>query len=181
MRTLFIAFILMTAGVAKAEQFPWNHHIPIDKMTEKKDYSREKVLTNVGIEGRDSWRAALLLFCGDGGLTFGLGQYENSGYKPVKLDEYREGFGEFRLKFDNNEPFLTFWEISEQNPGRVNFPPYPDLPEFDNMRKKTIKGMIKHRRLWIQFEVQTVRYIAKFDLTGFSRELAKCSRIPDTN
>ena len=180
MRTLFIAFILLTAGVAEAEQFPWNHHLPIDEMTKKKDYNREKVLTNVGIEGKDTWRASLLLFCGSGGLAFTLNQYGNSDYKPVKLDEVK-GVVTLRLKFDNNEPYFTFWEIFEQRPGRVDLPSYPDFPEIENMRKKIIKGMIKHRRLWIQFEVQTVPYIAKLDLTGFSRELAKCSKIPDTN
>ena len=178
MRTLFIAFILLTAGVAKAEQSSWRYHLPIDEMTGKKDYSSERVYTRVKIESQPSWSAGLFLFCGSGGLTFILNQYGNSGVKPVKLDEYLEGLDKLRLKFDNNEPFLTFWKISEEHPGRVDW--LAD-PRVDNKRKKIIKGMIKHRRLWIQFGVQSILYIAKFDLTGFSRELAKCSRIPDTN
>lgn len=180
MRALFIAFILLTAGVAKAEQSSWRYVFPIDEMTGKKDYSREKVISHVDIEGEDTWGAALFLFCGNGALTFTLKQYVNSSVKPVKLDEVK-GVVTLRLKFDNNEPYFTFWETFEQRSGRVDLPSYPDFPEIENMRRKIIKGMIKHRRLWIQFEVQTVPYIAKLDLTGFSRELAKCSKIPDTN
>ena len=167
MRILFIALILLTAGVAKAEQSSWRYHLPIDEMMGEKDYRGEKVLAGVKIESQPSWGAALLLFCGDGDLTFTLNQFGNSDVKPVKLDEVK-GVVTLRLKFDNNEPFFIPWEIPEQNPGRVNLPSYPDLPEINNMRKKIIKGMIKHRRLWIGFEVHSRPYIAKFDLTGFS-------------
>ena len=53
--------------------------------------------------------------------------------------------------------------------------------ETIRIRKDIIKGMIKHHRLWNGFEVKTIPYVAKFNLTGFSRELAKCSRIPEIN
>lgn len=53
--------------------------------------------------------------------------------------------------------------------------------EMGKKRKEFINKMIKHRRLWIEFNVRATSYIAKYDLTGFSRELAKCSKIPDTN
>lgn len=182
MRNIVISllFVLLTVGIAEAEQSSWRYYLPIDEMTGGKDYGREKVYTSVDIEGRDSWRAGLFLFCEGGGLSFTLDKYGNSDYKPVKLDE-QEGIVLLRLKFDNNEPFFMPSETSKTNPGRANLYSYPELPEVDNMRKKIIKGMIKHRRLWIEFQVQNVPYIAKFDLTGFSRELAKCSKIPDTN
>ena len=168
-------------------------------MTGTKNYSSEKLITLVGIEGKP-WNARLYLFCQNGSLSFDLAQSRSPDYKSIKLDR-RDGFAELRIKFDNNEPFLTGWEASETNPGRVNFYDYfiPVSKEIDNLpenlwheaikmrqeiRKQwqeILKGMIKHRRLWIGFTVKTVPHVAKFDLTGFSRELAKCSRIPDIN
>ena len=200
MRKILILSLLfaLIAGSAEARQSPWEHYLPIDEMTRKKDYSREKVLAGVDIEGLP-WDAHLHFFCENGSLTFVLRQYGGSDYKSVKLDR-EEGIAPLRIKFDNNEPFFTPWKASEADPGNVslydNFIPVPEIgnipdnrrdeiikmrDEIIKMRKRIIKGMIKYRRLWIGFEVKNTPYIAKFDLTGFSRELAKCSKIPDTN
>ena len=91
------------------------------------------------------------------------------------------GITQLRLKFDDNEPAIKKPWLTN-NPGVAALPPSPEVSEWsDNMRKEIIKQMKKHRHVWIEFEVKNTPYIAKFDLTGFSRELAKCSKIPDTN
>ena len=193
MRKILILSMLFTllSGAAEARQIPWSYYFPIDQMTGKKDYNKEKVWSEVDIEGTP-WEAILSLFCESGSLTFALWQYGGSDYhKSVKLDT-EEVIAALRMKFDNKEPFFTPWKASETNSSRVslydNFiPDLPEnLPEIDNMRKEIIKmrkeiikAMIKHRRLWIEFKVDSISSIAKFDLTGFSRELAKCSKIPD--
>ena len=178
MRKILILSLLfaLIAGSAEAKQVPWEYFLPIDEMTGKKDYGREKVTTGVDIED-NQWIAGLQLFCQTGSLLFSIGTPNPN----LKLDTTSEHLIPFRVKFDNNKPFFTLWEASKNNPTRADFPSIPDYPEIDNVRKEIIKGMIKHRRLWIEFNVQSVSYIAKFDLTGFSRELAKCSKIPDTN
>ena len=106
--------------------------------------------------------------------------------KQVALDsvfssELGLGITQLRLKFDDNEATIKKpWLMN--NPWQAVLPPSPEVSEWsDNMRKEITKQMKKHRRLWIEFEVENTPYIAKFDLTGFSRELAKCSKIPDTN
>ena len=165
-------------------------------MTGKKNYSSEKVLTRVDIEDL-LWSVQLHLFCESGSLSLVLRQYESSDYKPVKLDrDEATGIAFLRIKFDNKEPFFTPWQASKADPGNVsihdNLIPIPKTnngwdetmklrQETIKMRKKIIEGMIRHHRLWIGFEVKHIPHVAKFDLSGFSRELAKCSRIPDIN
>ena len=177
MRKILILSLLfaLIAGGAEAKQFPWEYYLPIDEMTGKKDYGREKVATSVDIEDKQ-WVASLQLFCETGNLLFLIIANPN-----LRLDTTSENIITLRVKFDNNKPFFTLWGASKNHPARADFPSYPDYPEVDNIRKEIIKGMIKHRRLWIEFKVQNLSYIAKFDLTGFSRELAKCSNIPGTN
>ena len=135
---LSLLLVFLTGGVVEAQQSSWTYAIPVDEMTGKKDYSREKVYTIVDIEGRDSWVATLILFCETGGLTFSVDQYENSGYQqPVKLDRYKSVAVMLRLKFDNNEPFFIPWMASEGDPGRAGLP--SDIPpEIDNIRKEII-------------------------------------------
>ena len=196
---LTLLFVLF-ASSAEAYQEPWKHRLPIDEMTGRKRYTAEKVKTSVDIEAMP-WGALLSLYCGSGNLSFSLWQYGSSDYfKSVKLDT-EEDIALLRVKFDNKEPFVAPWRISEKNSDRVSIydnlipdPPEgsPEIDKFKDeiikleneiikIRKRIIKGMIKHRRLWIGFKVKGSPFIAKFDLTGFSRELAKCSKIPDTN
>lgn len=183
-RVLIISllFALLTAGVVEARGVPWGYVLPIDEMTGEKDYRKEKVRTSVDIEDVPWW-AGLMLFC-KGDLAFAV--FENSSLKQVELFQFpsegKAAVTELRLKFDNNEPILTYWPVSAEAPDSAEIQQFMGAPKwFNNMRKEIIRGMIKHRRLWIEFRVQSLSYIAKFDLTGFSRELAKCSKIPDTN
>ncbi len=172
-------------------------HFKLQRATGKKNYSSEKVLTYTEIEGKP-WDAYLYIFCDGGSLTFALRQYRSPSHEPVRLDrDGSSGLASLRIKFDNKEPFFTPWLASEVDPGSVsiydNLVPIPETDdnrwnqaiklrqETIKRRKRIIEGMIKYRRLWIGFEVNYIPYIAKFDLTGFSRELAKCSKIPDTN
>lgn len=196
-KILILSLLVVSfAGSAEARQSHWEHYLPIDEMTGKRNYSSEKVLKQVRIEGVP-WDAYLHVFCDSGSLAFVLRHYVGSNYSPVKLDrDDSTGIAPIRIKFDNNEPFFTPWKVSEVDPGGIslhdNLVPIPEVgnrwnetmklrQETIKMRKSVIRGMIKHRRLWIGFEVKNIPYIAKIDLTGFSRELAKCSRIPDTS
>ena len=186
-KALIVSFSLvlfvLPAGSAEAQQTPWRYHLPIDKMTRGKDYGKERVRSSVDVEGRP-WRAGLHLFC-NGDIMFAVS--EKSTNKPVKLDTgapiQSEGwvFTEFRLKFDNNEPILTLWHFPSPAVPNLTMFVGGEPKSYDEMRKRVVKGMIKHRRLWIEFAVQNLSYIAKFDLTGLTHELAKCSKIPDTN
>ena len=191
--SLFIAFVVLTAGYfafcgwTETESGNWKYHLPTDEMTGEKDYSNEKVGSFVDIEGRPWW-AVLAIFC-YGEIKFAVNEDYYSSSKQIKqvpLDsvfssELGLGITQLRLKFDDNEPTIKKpWVMN--NPWQAALPPSPEVSEWsDNMRKEITKQMKKHRRLWIEFEVENTPYIAKFDLTGFSRELAKCSKIPDTS
>lgn len=176
---LSLLFVLL-AGNSEAQQTPWEHYLPTDEMTGKKDYRREKVGTVTDIE-KSSHYAGLIVFCGSGEITFVVGSDDEP---PLKLDATNPGekyeFTKIRTKFDNNEPTLRLFHIDSRNHNSAVFPNLDD-PEINKIWKELIKGMIKHHRLWIEFQAQNIPHIAKFDLTGFSRELAKCSKIPDTN
>ena len=191
--SLLIAFVVLTAGYftfcgwTETEPGTWKYHLPTDEMTGEKDYGNEKVGSFVDIEGRPWW-AVLAIFC-YGEIMFAVNEDYYSSSKQIKqvaLDsvfssELGLGITQLRLKFDDNEATIKKpWLMN--NPWQAVLPPSPEVSEWsDNMRKEITKQMKKHRRLWIEFEVENTPYIAKFDLTGFSRELAKCSKIPDTN
>lgn len=111
MRKILILSLLLTllAGGAEAKQDPWEweHGIPIDEMTGKKDYTREKVAIVNIIENKRSWTAGLELFCNhDGNLVFsvadGTKDFEQVSldtiYSPIILSESRLLITDLRLK-----------------------------------------------------------------------------------
>ena len=177
---LSLQFVLL-AGGAEAYERPWEYVLPTDEMTGQKSYVAEKVITRTSIE-KTSYDVTLIVFCGsEGSVSFIPTEYKNSNYEEVKLDRWLKSDSTlFRVKFDNNEPFQVPWNLSDDDTFAHLFfiSPY-EFP--NNVWRTLIKGMIKHRRLWIEFNVRSIPHIAKFDLTGFSRELAKCSKIPNTN
>lgn len=206
-KTLFLSLLFaLLAGSAEAQESPFYYYPDIDEMTGRPGYG-ERVLSQVQIKGT-SLLAQLSVHCG---LDFykGLGGITLQVYDSKKKDDREqrvyfsctpssdisEDIKKCRIKFDNKEPFYAHFrfvtyggitllaEIHSPNshaPGRT---PAPNQEQIYRDWEKLINGMKKYNRIWIEFlgpKLWPYR-IAKFNLTGFSRELAKCSRIPDTN
>lgn len=160
---LFFFVLLLQVNYSEAEQIPWLYFMPIDEMTGKERVSAEKVVSSVDVEN-SSFRAALMVFCSNE-INFSINDLGNPNFN------LRSGIsGPLRIKFDNNPPFTMVGVFFDNVPDTVFF--------IKDDYKLLIRGMRKHYRVWVEFTYQNVPKIAKFDLTGFSRELAKCRNIP---
>ena len=183
---IFSLLLFLLAGGAGAEQSGWKYDADIDEMTGRPDYG-EGVYSHVQIK-KTPWVAELKVACSSWMrfVVYDTESYTTTWVKFSGINVY-ESSNEvrFRIKFDNNEPFYTRFSYKGSG-ASVMFPKHEGQKKYLKDFVKLLNGMKKHNRIWIQFDTHALidldtRFIAKFDLTGFSRELAKCSKIPETN
>ncbi|MYB26201.1 MAG: hypothetical protein F4X32_01685 [Candidatus Dadabacteria bacterium] len=175
-KILILSFlIVLLAGEAKAEDDYWTQAVTINGKQNSVVYKNGGLIASTYQKLNEKIVIAYYLnySCQNNDLSFSF-VYSREDKQLLNS----EGFG---VKFDNN-PHQYF--------GGYLPPGIPNWINFGRNHPAIEKAKI-HKSMWVLFFIKEftlgtgwqgyVPYKVKFDLTGFSRELAKCSKIPDTN